>query len=180
MQRFLTCFKPVQGRLIPEVLRESSDCVISGRGLLTTRDVVSGELVCVYFGEVVPYAEACVREAQQRSNFGCTYVLIMRTYIGDSLFSETCIDGDAPLPPSNLKCAASLINHSCDPNLTIVPVYVDNMIPYAALFANKSIACGTEVTYNYSDCVPARNVQLSTVPCLCGAENCAGFLPNVE
>ncbi|KAF6772373.1 hypothetical protein AHF37_08921 [Paragonimus kellicotti] len=120
-----------------------------GRCLIAARHINPGELVCVYLG-----------------------------FAGNSLVSQLCVDGDAPGPDGS-KSDGRLVNHSCDPNLTIVLVHVDSVIPYAAMFAHRPIPRDAELTYNYADCVPDAHIDLSTVPCRCSAPNCRGYLPRV-
>ena len=86
-----------------------------------------------------------------------------------------------------------MINHSCQPNLYMVPARVNNSIPRAALFALRVILPGEELAYEYSgDLDGGRNEtlnksvdneqeQLLTCAklkvCCCGVDNCRGYLP---
>ncbi|KAF8567544.1 hypothetical protein P879_04136 [Paragonimus westermani] len=174
VQRYLSSSHgTTQSNFLPYRVAERP-CV--GRCLIAARHINPGELVCVYLGEVVPYEEACRREQKQKSKYGHNYVLILKAFAGNSLVSQLCIDGDAPGPDGS-KSDGRLVNHSCDPNLTIVLVHVDSVIPYAALFAHRPIPQDAELTYNYADCVPDAHIGLSTVPCRCSAPNCRGYLP---
>ncbi|CAH8646282.1 unnamed protein product [Dicrocoelium dendriticum] len=152
---------------------------IVGQCLIAARDLDVGEFICVYFGEVIPYEEACRREEQQLETFGRNYILIMQIFAGETLASRTCIDGDVEGPDST-KPVGRLVNHSCEPNLKVVPVHVDSAIPYAAMFTTKNIAVGAELTYDYADCVPGDKRQFSSVRCLCGSKRCHGYLPSVQ
>eukprot|EP00667_Euglena_gracilis_P034335 EG_transcript_59414 len=70
---------------------------------------------------------------------------------------------------------ARLLNHSCAPNLLPAVVRVDALqAPYAALFAARPIVAGEELTFRYAG-PDAR--QADCLPCLCGAADCAGFVP---
>lgn len=42
------------------------------------------------------------------------------------------------------------INHSCDPNCTLLPVRVNSVYPSLAIFARRGIEEGEEVTYDYA------------------------------
>ncbi|CAH8612483.1 unnamed protein product [Schistosoma haematobium] len=90
---------------------------VMGRGLKAACEIQRGELVCVYLGEVIPYKEACLREALQLSCYGRNFIMIMREYSDHHLVSETCVDGNSESWGS-VKSKARLINHSCTPNLT--------------------------------------------------------------
>ncbi|CAH8861726.1 unnamed protein product [Trichobilharzia szidati] len=129
-------------------------------------------------GEVIPYKEACLREARQLSSYGRNYILILREYSENRLVSETCIDGNQELWGS-VKSKARFINHSCTPNLTVIPVRVDSFIPYLALFANKTILSGTQLSYDYAQSVPGDKMRLSRTPCLCNSESCRIYMPEV-
>lgn len=151
---------------------------VKGRGLKTLRGFNIGELVCVYLGEVVPYAEACQRELRQLSAVGHNYVMVLREYAEKRLVCETCVDGSSHYLEH--KPLTRFINHSCNPNLTVAPVRVDNLIPYFALFANQFIAKDSEVTYNYAQSVPVNDLVLSSRQCVCGSSNCCKYLPRVS
>jgi len=86
------------------------------------------------------------------------------------------------------------INHSCDPNLIMVPVRVSSMVPHLALFARKKVKQGEELCFNYGDFdkKTSDKMSLSTdvvdieavsksgtnrTRCLCGSANCVGVLP---
>jgi histone-lysine N-methyltransferase ASH1L len=68
---------------------------------------------------------------------------------------------------------ARFVNHSCSPNCRMIKWIVGGQ-PRMALFAgDKPIMTGEELTYDYNfDPFSAKNVQ----KCLCGADNCRGFL----
>jgi histone-lysine N-methyltransferase ASH1L len=68
---------------------------------------------------------------------------------------------------------ARFVNHSCNPNCRMIKWIVSGQ-PRMALFAGDNpIMTGDELTYDYNfDPFSAKNVQT----CLCGSENCRGFL----
>lgn len=68
---------------------------------------------------------------------------------------------------------ARFVNHSCSPNCRMIKWIVSGQ-PRMALFAGDNpIMTGDELTYDYNfDPFSAKNVQT----CLCGSENCRGFL----
>ncbi|XP_013392113.1 histone-lysine N-methyltransferase SETMAR-like [Lingula anatina] len=88
------------------------------------------------------------------------------------------------IDPTKIGNVGRFINHSCGPNLYIVPVRVDNSVPKLALFASRDIFAGEELSFNYSgssgpkpkstenDCV----LSLRKL-CHCGYADCQGFLP---
>jgi SET domain-containing protein len=70
---------------------------------------------------------------------------------------------------------ARYLNHSCGPNLAVVPVRVpgDGPRPLLALFATRAIAAGEELTFDYG----SHAASVSARPCLCGHARCRGRLP---
>lgn len=148
-----------------------------GLGACAARPIGCGEFVCVYRGVYISPDEASGICASQAEAVGHVYVLVVREYAGEAgeMVFETVVDGagdglDA-LPLS------SLINHSCDPNLTVIPVRVDSLLPVLALFARRDIWEGEEVCYDYGE---GRGSGLSGKRCLCGSVMCRGFLPRHE
>ena len=86
------------------------------------------------------------------------------------------------------------INHSCDPNLIMVPVRVSSMVPHLALFARKKIKEGEELCFDYGDMDRKTSEKCSSLTdfvgreavsksgiirttCLCRSANCVGVLP---
>ncbi|VDQ14498.1 unnamed protein product [Trichobilharzia regenti] len=171
------CSQSCANRVVQNYLQDAN-YPIMGKGLKAVQDIKCGELVCVYLGEVIPYKEACLREARQLSSYGRNYILILREYSENRLVSETCIDGNQELWGS-VKSKARFINHSCTPNLTVIPVRVDSFIPYLALFANKTVLSGTQLSYDYAQSVPGDKMRLSRTPCLCNSDSCRIYMPEV-
>ena len=69
---------------------------------------------------------------------------------------------------------ARFFNHSCDPNMKWIKVWSGKKYPLVAFFCNRNIPAGMELTWNYDTSVTSRNN--SGVPCLCGSQNCRGYL----
>ena len=65
---------------------------------------------------------------------------------------------------------ARFINHSCEPNLSIQPVFARKarnlFLYYVALFADKNIPAGEELTYSYG------TDMTHVKKCRCGAPEC--------
>lgn len=85
------------------------------------------------------------------------------------------------------------INHSCNANTVVVPVYIedsDPTRPIFAMFANKMIKTGKEITTSYSDPNPDEDEKFDRkhrqqkeglsdsryTECRCGAPNCRGIM----
>ena len=73
-------------------------------------------------------------------------------------------------------------NHSCNPNLTMHPVRSElASVPHLALFANRAIAKGEELCFDYGNAGSSANDtdvnNVNQTPCKCGAKNCRKYLP---
>ncbi|KAI1700469.1 SET domain-containing protein [Ditylenchus destructor] len=75
---------------------------------------------------------------------------------------------------------ARFVNHSCDPNMVVHPVYADRFDKrYHRLtyFACRDIEKGEEITINYNAKLDnAVNAKRTRKTCLCKSENCRGFI----
>lgn len=78
------------------------------------------------------------------------------------------------------------MNHSCNPNCIIAPVYTtnhaDHLVYYLAFFALRNIQPKTELTFDYNPNWDGSNkIDPNAVQCLCGERNCRGQLwPNAR
>ena len=155
-----------------------------GLGLKSLGAIKKGQFVCEYAGEIISKVTAKERaEAQVATD--SNYILALNEHLADSKIISTIVD------PKRVGNAGRFINHSCEPNLFMVPVRIDNEIPRLALFALREILAGEELTYDYSGEIldpnetaerssATRHTDVSTeklIPCLCGSRLCRGFLP---
>ena len=89
----------------------------------------------------------------------------------------------------NYSNQARFINHSCEPNLFVLPVRINNIVPHAALFALRDINEMEELSYDYNgtigECLGQKTMELNTAEnkdldltkCFCGSPKCKGYLP---
>lgn len=112
-----------------------------GFGLFACEDVKKLTFVCEYAGEVVGVSEAGRRLGS--GDGGMNYLIVLREHCATGVVL-TCVD------PRCMGNVGRFANHSCDPNLLMVPVRVDNSIPRLALFARRDITAGEELTFDYS------------------------------
>lgn len=157
---------------------EVFDTKVKGLGLRTLEKIDRSSFVCEYAGEVLSADESRKRAEKQKES-DMNYILVLNEHCSSGVW-KTCID------PEHIGNVGRFINHSCSPNLFMVPVRVDNNVPKLSLFAQRDIYPGEELSFNY-----AGNLSVETAkrevdqtarralqkPCLCGTPNCMGFLP---
>uniref|UniRef100_A0A4W3GE12 SET domain and mariner transposase fusion gene n=1 Tax=Callorhinchus milii TaxID=7868 RepID=A0A4W3GE12_CALMI len=162
-----------------------------GWGLRSAAPIRRGCFVCEYAGEVLGHAEASARVRAQAPG-DANYVIAVREHLSGGRTLQTFVD------PSRVGNAGRYLNHSCRPNLYMVPVRVGGWHPRLALFAARDIPARQELCYDYSgrfnndrdadtDADAARAglspgesrppSPADRKPCLCGSEDCSGFLP---
>ncbi|XP_076236591.1 histone-lysine N-methyltransferase SETMAR [Calliopsis andreniformis] len=140
-----------------------------GLGLFTNTKIKKGQFICEYAGEVIGIEEA--RRRVEANKTCMNYVIVVFEHIGDKTI-VTCID------PKYFGNIGRYSNHSCEPNANLVPIRVEGLVPRLCLFASKDIEMNEEITFNYADGVTNSVHHLSDTPCLCGSNNCFGYLPH--
>ncbi|KAL2091507.1 hypothetical protein ACEWY4_013770 [Coilia grayii] len=162
-----------------------------GWGVRAVEAVPRGAFVCEYAGEVIGLEEAQRRQLAQGPD-DMNYIIAVREFAGQGDVTETFVD------PAARGNVGRFINHSCQPNLFMVPVRVHSVVPRLALFAVRDIAPEEELTFDYSGRWNNQTSQrpssskshvsekgdpggvkdsLQRKPCYCGAPNCTGYLP---
>ena len=152
-----------------------------GVGVRTLQPIARGRFVCEYSGELLSYGSARSRSAY--TNLAThNYILEVREFFGAKSLA-TYVDA------TYAGNVGRFINHSCDPNLFVQPVRVENAIPRVALFSLRDIPIYTELTYDYAggvnmmaeydfSCTPGScESKMPRKPCLCGFSHCRLFLP---
>lgn len=114
-----------------------------GLGVRTKEHIPQHSFVCEYAGEVLTKAEAKKRIAKH-SYTDSNYVFALGEHLASGSVLITYID------PSLKGNVGRFINHSCKPNLYIVPVRIDNNVPRLAMFAGSDISPEEELTYDYA------------------------------
>lgn len=117
-----------------------------GYGVVSSYSIPKNSFVCEYAGEYIGVDETHVRFSQQSAE-GSNYILVLREHVQGSSSGPriTVID------PTVVGNIGRYVNHSCDPNLMVVPVRINSMLPLAALFAMRDILPGEELCYDYSN-----------------------------
>ena len=173
------------------IFRTDNGC---GWGVKAMENIKAGSFVVEYVGEVITS-----EEAEER---GRKYDAEGRTYLFDldfNLGEENLYTVDA----AYFGNLSHFINHSCDPNLNIFSVFINNLdpnMPQLAMFAKRDIKRGEQITFDYCQSTshdPQSSVLVSpskavsrTLPaeeeeagetqlkseCRCGARNCRKVL----
>uniref|UniRef100_A0A3Q1HV33 SET domain and mariner transposase fusion gene n=1 Tax=Anabas testudineus TaxID=64144 RepID=A0A3Q1HV33_ANATE len=159
-----------------------------GWGVRTLEPITHGTFVCEYAGEVISFEEARRRQLAQKSEEN-NYIIAVREHAGKDSVIETFVD------PTAVGNVGRFLNHSCLPNLLMLPVRVHSTVPRLALFAARDVDELEELTFDYSggynnqppvkllstqsDAViqASRTDGLQRKVCHCGAKNCTQFLP---
>uniref|UniRef100_A0A8C6GW39 Histone-lysine N-methyltransferase n=1 Tax=Mus spicilegus TaxID=10103 RepID=A0A8C6GW39_MUSSI len=136
------------------------------------------EYLCDYKVAKVITSEEAERRGQFYDNKGITYLFDL-DYESDEFTVDAARYGNV----------SHFVNHSCDPNLQVFSVFIDNLdtrLPRIALFSTRTINAGEELTFDYqmkgsgeasSDSIdhsPAK--KRVRTQCKCGAETCRGYL----
>lgn len=128
------------GRKVPLcIFRTANGC---GWGVKALRKIHCGEFVCEYVGEVITHEEAEIR--------GRTYDQEGRTYLFDLDYNSK--DNPYTVDAARVGNVSHFINHSCDPNLGVYVVWINNSdpnLPKLALFALREIKRNEEITFDY-------------------------------
>ena len=146
---------------------------LKGLGVFATKDIPKGTFVAEYTGEIVPLTAAKCRLSSLGENESC-YLIVFREHFGDRIVS-TCIDAQYY---GNIS---RFMNHSCTPNLTMIAVRTDSVVPRLCLFSCKEVKSGEELSFSYFGKhgaeIDKSTVSLGKKPCLCDTQHCIGFLP---
>lgn len=160
--------------------------IYKGWGLRTLEDIKKFTFVCEYAGELISIQEA-KRRAQELTHETGNYLIVLREHSSKDQVLRTHVDARF------YGNASRFINHSCSPNLVMVPVRVDSIVPRLALFAARNIEAGEELSFDYSgefNIWPAYKMDKKhqflealqdfgkePKSCCCGSQNCKGILP---
>ena len=150
---------------------------------MTKYTLTEGQFVCEYAGEVLGREVAKARALRQTAEGKANYILVLREHAGGTEVARTIVD------PTVIGNIGRYLNHSCAPNLTMLPIRVDSTVPRLALFASRDILEGEELCFDYGSPEGRaedggevqKEVEDKNGPprcaCNCGAVNCRGLLP---
>lgn len=164
-----TCPKVCNNRLIQKGITVKLQVFCTegkGLGVRTLECINQGAFVCEYAGEILSFDEARQRIKRQDGH-DMNYIITAREHHSTGVM-VTHVD------PSQRGNIGRYINHSCCPNLIMVPVRVDSMVPKLCLFAARDIPSPDELTFDYGH---TSSDSVSNKKCYCGSEGCKGYLP---
>jgi len=163
-----TCVNRVvqKGRKVPLQIFETRRC---GFGVRSSVSISRGQFIDLYLGEVITPGELEKREAVWEEDTP-SYVLSLDVFITDEQ-KMYHVDGGV------FGSVTRFVNHSCEPNCTVLPVVLSSdtkQIYHVAFFAIKDIPAGTELTIDYDPSLAGDDEALdaAVVQCRCGSAKC--------
>ncbi|KAF2089956.1 SET domain-containing protein, partial [Saccharata proteae CBS 121410] len=126
-----------------------------GRGVRAMRAFEKDQVIMEYIGEIITQTESDRRVKNDYKDHRCFYLM--------TFHQKLIIDGYR----GNV---ARFVNHSCEPNCRMEKWMVNGDLRMA-LFANRLIMTGEELTWNYSFESYGKEQE-----CLCGARTCRGAI----
>lgn len=169
------CFNRVvqKGRTLPLEIHMTKFC---GFGLRSPQDIVRGQFIDVYLGELITEATLDKRENAQVDGEP-SYIFTLDFFNEEDKANKANrvhyqVDGE------NFGSSMRFVNHSCNANCSVFPVMLkeyDKNIYGLAVFALKDIPAMTELTLDYAPQIEDDDIG-DYAKCQCGEENCRGYL----
>ena len=142
-----------------------------GMGVISSVNLQPGSFVGEYVGEIITSSVANERLKSLSPTAKC-FIIQYREHLSNGNIITTNIDA------TNKGNKTRFINHSCEPNLIVIPIRSDSIVPRLCLFTSKCVKAGDELCFSYygTTCI---NEPVSTgcKKCYCGSSNCIGYLP---
>ncbi|OAP64384.1 hypothetical protein AYL99_00356 [Fonsecaea erecta] len=160
-----------KGRTVPLEIFQTEKC---GFGVRSSKDIVKGQFIERYLGEVMTEHELVIREDPAEEH-QASYVFSLDWFSRLDNKEPYHVDGEY------FGSAMRFVNHSCNPNTICVPVQTnrgDRRVYDLAFFAIKDIKAGREICISYESKGAYDEGQPSEdlVKCHCGEYNCRGYL----
>lgn len=146
-------------------------------GVVSLIPIEAGTFIDQYFGEIVSNEMATER-----------YVKLLgedpkNLYLFDLDYNdEPEMESDFTVDAYKFGSVSRFFNHSCDPNLVIVPCFIDTHDPRLhslAFFTSRAIKKGEELCFDYlgrdTEDYKFRNKR-GSIKCYCGSKNCRGYV----
>uniref|UniRef100_A0A5S6R2J6 Histone-lysine N-methyltransferase n=1 Tax=Trichuris muris TaxID=70415 RepID=A0A5S6R2J6_TRIMR len=157
-----------KGRRVRITIFRTSDG--RGWGVKTLEPIEQGAFVMEYTGEIITNVEAERR--------GSVYDNVETSYLFDLDFYG---DPEYVIDARYFGNESHFLNHSCDPNLQVFAVWVQNynpLCPRIAFFAKRDIGAYEELTFDYLMNPKRGDAQKNDciIHCKCKSTNCRGNL----
>ncbi|KAI4325838.1 hypothetical protein MLD38_031202 [Melastoma candidum] len=172
--RMCGCSKSCPNRVLQNGVRVKLEVFRTekkGWAVRAAQAISRGMFICEYVGEVLGEADATERRKSDGAK-GYSYI-----YDISSGVNEVCRlteeNDHHVIDAAKYGNVSRFINHSCSPNLVSHQVLLESMDSHRAhvgLYADRDIALGEELTYEYNYKVGSEEA----CPCLCGSTNCRG------
>jgi hypothetical protein len=131
-----------------------------GWGLITVEAVPKGKLVNEYVGEVIDEA-----------SMGKRLVEWNKEHPNDPNFYVMALTGGWYIDAREYANMSRFINHSCDPNCSVMTINVKGY-KRCGIFSKRDIAAGEFLSYDYQ----FDTKQADRFLCRCGAKTCRGTM----
>jgi len=139
-----------------------------GWALKTCQNIDKGQFVGIYVGEIITVEEYNQRLHNSSSSIDYTWELDF-----NGITNFKCI-----VDCTHYGNFTRFINHSCKANLTIHSVWIncfDRYLPYLALFANRNIVAGEQLTTDYFISRGKDSLKKKGIKCYCQMKKCKGY-----
>lgn len=170
-----------RGRTVPLEIFQMGDA--RGWGVRAVTPIPAGTFIDLYYGEIITDSEADQRYHKVYKGDGRSL------YLFDLDFSaEAGAKADYTIDAYNYGSVSRFFNHSCNPNLLVVPCFIDHIdqsLHFIAFFAARDIKPDQELCFDYTNELyktaagpkrPAKIYAKGHIRCLCGAPNCRKYV----
>lgn len=170
-----------RGRTVPLEIFQMGDA--RGWAVRALSHIPAGTFIDLYYGEIITDQEADDRFHTAYGGDG------RALYLFDLDFSaEHNTKADYTVDSYRCGSVSRFLNHSCSPNLLVVPCFIDHIdqsLHFVAFFAARDIRPDQELTFDYTSerykkRAPGRPratvYAAGHIECLCGAPNCRRFV----
>ncbi|CAF3418506.1 unnamed protein product [Rotaria sp. Silwood1] len=142
-----------------------------GYGVIIKKPILyPGTYIGEYVGEVLSENKAHNR-IELTKNYEHNYLLLYNEHHQSEKIIKTFIDA------RYYGNWTRFINHSCNPNLHIVAIRIDQPTPpHFAFFSLRKIEANEELSYSYGTRIDEKHSK----PCYCSSSSCTGFMPYQE
>lgn len=147
------------------------DTESKGVGAACSSRLQRGTFVGEYVGELVTTAMATERLRSLSLTDKC-FILQYHEHLSSGSIISTNVDA------THKGNITRFINHSCEPNLVVIPVRSDSIVPRLCFFTCHDVDAGEELSFSYFGRRDSNmSVAVGSKKCYCGSSNCIGYLP---